>query len=439
MTNYGTLRVGLAAVGRLQEGIRNELLTVFRDNMLQIRHVPAHLYYVPENGWPDEVIEDQDELVEVVEFRAPGEVVAARLDLMGFDAATTLAYMDEQLSSRTGILFDEEFLGTLDDDIRAEMDQERDFRLSINGQVWVDLLSHTSPDPPGSFDRNPGSRMWLLNEIDYWDERFAIRIALLAFPHAEVVLDVTELGDNGWLSESGPESLASNAVTSLTAMAGSYEPVVVLTEGRTDTEFLAFSLEILYPHLTDLIRFLDYERKPEGGAAALVRMIRAFAAAGIGNRVVAVFDNDTAAADGLRSLDQNTLPAQMRVIRYPAFDLLKAYPTLGPPTLTSPMGSVTLSDVNGLAGSIELYLGRDVLTLVDGKLCPVQWKAFIPGMKRYQGEVTNKELIHELFRAKATSVRDASGYVADQDWEGLRLIIDSILIAARDAASHLKY
>ena len=40
--------------------------------------------------------------------------------------------------------------------------------------------------------------------------------------------------------------------------------MVVLTEGRTDAEFLAAALAVLYPHLTDLVRFLDYERRRDG-------------------------------------------------------------------------------------------------------------------------------------------------------------------------------
>jgi hypothetical protein len=43
--------------------------------------------------------------------------------------------------------------------------------------------------------------------------------------------------------------------------------MIVLTEGKTDAEFLGAALTLLYPHLTDLVRFLDYERRPEGGSA----------------------------------------------------------------------------------------------------------------------------------------------------------------------------
>jgi hypothetical protein len=162
-------------------------------------------------------------------------------------------------------------------------------------------------------------------------------------------------------------------------------------------------------------------------------MVRAFASAGIANRVVVVFDNDTAAADALRIISSDTLPSQIQVIHYPALDTAKKYPTLGPPTIKHPEGSVSLSDVNGLACSIELYLGKDILVREDGTFYPVQWKSFIPGMNRYQGEIVSKESIHDAFRAKYVIALQDKDQIKDQDWGSLRLIIDAICAAAQSA------
>src|SRR5262249_8934669 len=156
-------------------------------------------------------------------------------------------------------------------------------------------------------------------------------------------------------------------------------------EGTTDTEFLSAALAVLQPHVTDLVRFLDYERKPEGGAVAVLRTVRAFDAAGIANRVVAVLDNDTAAADALRGYRPTGPSDRSRVIQDPPIEIARQYPTLGPPSVRSAATSIELADVNGLAASIELYLGRDVLTRNDGTLHPVQWKSFMSGTGRYHG------------------------------------------------------
>jgi hypothetical protein len=125
---------------------------------------------------------------------------------------------------------------------------------------------------------------------------------------------------------------------------------------------------VLAPHLVDYFAFFDFEgSNAEGGAGALVRMIRAFAGAGIRNRTIAVFDNDTAARAALSSLRNARLPKNLRILRLPPVPLGKRYPTVGP------SGRVA-ANINGRAGSIELYFGEDVLRRGDGtRRCSPRW------------------------------------------------------------------
>jgi hypothetical protein len=158
-----------------------------------------------------------------------------------------------------------------------------------------------------------------------------------------------------------------------------------------------------------------------------VRQVKSFAAAGIANRVLALFDNDAAAGDALRTLDVAGLPSNIRVMQFPYLLLAANYPTLGPPVIGAPEGSISQADVNGLAASVQLYLGRDVLIQANGDVRPVHWRSYIPGIQRYQGEVTGKDEIHRAFRAKCSAALTDPTSVANQDWEGLRLILDNAL------------
>ena len=157
---------------------------------------------------------------------------------------------------------------------------------------------------------------------------------------------------------------------------------------------LKAAISLLYPHLVGYYSFLDFDssRSP-GGAAHLVSVVKAFAGAGISNRVIAVFDNDTAATDAMRTMDPVALPPNIAIRRYPPLETLRSYPTLGPSGLSS-------LDVNGLAASIELYLGKDVLQDGAGTLSPVQWKAFNDALKQCQGEVGSKGQLHDRYIAK---------------------------------------
>lgn len=391
--------------------VGSELLALFRDDMLQTEHVPDVIHKMPPGAW-----------VEAAELRAPGRHIADRLDVMGVDAAQVLAGLDRRIKIGIGPL-DEVFLDKESEYSIAEIREEEALLGAMSAQDWVDRLAATPDGPDAISNRTLGTRGWLLNLIAGWDARHRLRAVLLAFPDAAVIVDITEH------MESEPESLASESQEAVREEAATQAPMIVLTEGKTDAEFLEAALGVLYPHLMDLVRFLDYEPKPEGGVSALVRAVRAFAAAGIANRVVAVFDNDTAGGKGLQDLDQTELPRNIRAICYPALELARDYPTLGPPTLEHPSGSAARADVNGLAASIELYLGRDVLTQADGTLHPVQWKAFDPKMSRYQGEVTNKTAIQGAFRVKlAQAIRNPES-VRSQDWEGLSAILKAVLAA----------
>lgn len=145
------------------------------------------------------------------------------------------------------------------------------------------------------------------------------------------------------------------------------------------------------PHLADLFSFLDFEGlKLEGSADALVKTLRAFIGARVTTRMVALFDNDTAGAAALSLLQHVSLPPNFRAMMLPRSVLGSLYPTIGP------QGPAKM-DVNGVACSIELYLGREALTTEDGQLSPVRWTGYNTKMARYQGAVEDKSAIVDRF------------------------------------------
>jgi hypothetical protein len=145
-------------------------------------------------------------------------------------------------------------------------------------------------------------------------------------------------------------------------------------------------------------------------------LVRSFVGAGIANRVLALADNDMAAHDALEKLKRDGLPQGYRVMHYPELPLLKRYRTLGP-HLADPV----VMDVNGKAGSLEMYLGRDLLT-VDGELVPVQWTGYVEGQKSYQGAIAKraKRRIQREFRAKVEAALQDPSVLGRQDWRGDR-------------------
>lgn len=257
------------------------------------------------------------------------------------------------------------------------------------------------------------------------DPRLFIRCVLEeCSTSAPVILDFTELVNAGYYT--GGEALASQAKSAISTEFLSTGRIVILTEGSTDARYLRESLSILYPHLSPLFTFLDFDvPNMEGGAPNLVRILKGLVGAQIAHRVVALFDNDTAASDALRALQGTPLPANYRVCRFPDLPYAEQYPTIGP------QGAVPV-DVNGLAGSIELYFGRDTLCDEAGLLTPVRWRGFSAALGQYQGELTNKQSLQRAFDKKVSDAKNCQELPGYQDWSGMRSIWERVFEVCRE-------
>ena len=86
-------------------------------------------------------------------------------------------------------------------------------------------------------------------------------------------------------------------------------------------------------------------------------------------------------------------------------------------------------DVNGLAGSLELYLGQDVLADSNGELSPVLWTGYQRKLGVYQGELRDKQRILKEFKKKLAICESNQREINSYDWEGVRAIIDTMRTA----------
>ena len=81
-------------------------------------------------------------------------------------------------------------------------------------------------------------------------------------------------------------------------------------------------------------------------------------------------------------------------------------------------------DVNGLAGSLELYFGEDILSKTEARLMPVQWKGYEQGVRAYQGEILDKPRIQAAFEAKLKDCEENPDRLDSYDWSGIRAILE---------------
>jgi hypothetical protein len=161
-----------------------------------------------------------------------------------------------------------------------------------------------------------------------YDFRVFIRAAVeVTGTELQVTYDLTELAEVESVTDDS--DLCEWARRETAEDFSSIHKIVVLTEGSSDSFAIQGAVKVLYPHIAEYYSFMDFEAvRAAGGAGHLVAMVKAFAGAGIANRIVALFDNDTAARSAVRGLRDVRLPDNVRVIHYPTLDLAREYPTL---------------------------------------------------------------------------------------------------------------
>jgi HEPN/Toprim N-terminal domain 1 len=413
VSSYANLYIGGAEVFSWRNEVEPTFLFLYTDD--DVHRVPI----AADEIW-DETVRHY------IVLSSTASVLAERLDALGIGMAAVDKEFDERIDEKL------QSLSTVrasvgSDELENEIQNEIQLLENLTVAGWVDLVRMAlKPDDRDIVEkrRDPKSLTSLLDIWERSDSRVLLRVVLLACePEEEITLDLTDLITGGWMDEpSDPQRAAMDALGYALANGS---PPVVITEGSTDARILQSAIRIRYPHLESFIKFFDFTTDAEGSAAAGVRTLKSFVAAGISNRVVLLLDNDSAAKDAVRGLRSVELPDHYSVMHYPDLDLARDYPTLGPNGLSN-------MDVNGLAGSIELYLGEDVLRDSAGALAPVQWRSYIEGVKAYQGEVMHKVTLQKRFEDKVRRARaDDGSAIAGQDWSGLEAIIEELLKTLR--------
>lgn len=435
MGTYTSLSVGGYEIYSTRGYADSVAMTIFTENdryerVVRVDETGQH--HPVDCPVPEDLVPDEDDQQVDVGYAAPGWKVRDRLEVMGFTLEATRREFEAGIADRI-----EELRAWSEDDPAIEVlwKSDLDNLESLSFEIWLRTFASLvarrlyswrltawsgNPEPA---QVSPLEKFMLEDHHGLIigfppnDIRYLIRAAIEACGLDTVVeQDLTGVVHAGyyWLHEQVAHEAREGLLNDFPANA----KIVVLTEGKTDGHALEGALKLLYPHLVEYYAFMDFEgASVAGGAGPLVATLKAFAGAGIANRTVALFDNDTAARVALRGLMQVQLPSNIRVLTYPRLPLAENYPTMGPNGLSE-------MDVNGLAGALELYFGEDILAQDDGSLTPVQWKGYEGAVRGYQGELMNKPALQGAFSRKLKEALANPDLINSQDWEGMRAILD---------------
>lgn len=477
MGSIGYFSIGGFTIAETENSIEPEFLILFDESDKIIEYDP---------DVPDPIEnrdEDEDDVsVEYAGYSAELSVVKDRLDLMGFtierarrDFTKGIQYQIEytqesvelwttgkrrgrpiKFRDKDGIDRDHGDDRIRDNDvIRDIIATERwrlDGLLKLTFDSWVEAIAfivrHNLENPSFRLPRNMNERDDFISNpafpehvrlvlAESWhghvfgpftDFRCLIRGAIKSLTSdIDLSYDISELVNDGYVGVH--ENLVLYARRNLADALVLNHKTIILTEGVSDQKAISGAIQLLVPHLAQQFSFLDFNAvNAEGGTGSLINVVKAFAAAGIVNRIVAVFDNDTAGQNAEQTLSKIRLPENIRVLRLPPIDLARRYPTEGP------QGPLVM-DVNGLAASIELYFGEDVLRRPDGCLPPIQWTGYDKKLKQYQGEIIDKLEVQKAFERKIEECRRHPDSIDSHDWSAMRAIVDHIRTAFHDGQS----
>lgn len=95
-------------------------------------------------------------------------------------------------------------------------------------------------------------------------------------------------------------------------------------------------------------------------------------------------------------------------------------------------------NINGLASSIELFFGTDILKS-DQAFTPIQWRGYDEGLRQYQGEIMHKDELLEKFKAKVNLAKSDPGSMKKQDWEAMSTIVEMLMLAFKGSYEPLPH
>lgn len=243
------------------------------------------------------------------------------------------------------------------------------------------------------------------NEEYLIDQLFDIYICLFDCPEDYVVeCNLSDIVNGGWIEPVGILKYYDDF----------RDTTIIITEGKTDINVLSKSIDILFPEYKHLFTFFDFESyRADGGTSYLTKLIKSLSAAKIKNRIIAIFDNDTAAEAELFSIKDIPILESIRIMKLPELEFCNSYPTTGP------IGSYN-SNINGQAVSIELFFGSDIIA-TDGNYTPIRWTNYNEKIAKYQGSIERKSEIITKFEYKLNNPN-----LDTQDWNQLIILWETV-------------
>ncbi len=166
------------------------------------------------------------------------------------------------------------------------------------------------------------------------------------------------------------------------------EKILIVTEGSSDSFVIKQSIDALYPDIADFFDFVDMEEHyPFTGVGNLYNFCLGLIRINISNRILIIFDNDTAGTEKYKLLETIEKPSSLLITKLPDHKDFEDFKTFGPQGEAS-------ENINGKAVAIECFLDFNSISQNPA----VRWTFFSKKLNQYQGELIDKENYVRAFK-----------------------------------------
>ncbi len=185
----------------------------------------------------------------------------------------------------------------------------------------------------------------------------------------DVYWNYIDVVESGWVTREEILNFSQN----------DHESILLVTEGTSDTFILKKTINTLYPELSHMFNFIDMQGNyPFTGTGNLYNFCCGLIKIGILNKMIIIFDNDTAGLEKYEKLIKVPKPHNLLITKLPDHDNFTSMKTIGPQ-------GISVEDINGLAVSIECFLD------FKDHNPQVRWTSYNDKIKEYQGALINKD------------------------------------------------
>ena len=162
--------------------------------------------------------------------------------------------------------------------------------------------------------------------------------------------------------------------------------ILIVTEGKTDSMILERVINELYPNISDFFYFIDmHDNYPFTGVGNLLNFYKGLAKIDIQNKVMFIFDNDTAGVEIYNETQKLDSPPNLGACCLPSHADFENFRTKG-------TEGESCSDINGKAVTIECFLD------LQNQKPYIRWRSYSEKMQQYQGQICPKDDIINCFR-----------------------------------------